>query len=444
MKIDALLAAGRNKDVTCIPALREWIFRETDPFVLATIASALGKVGTFEDVPYLIHLLANSDSRVVANALDAIAALDGYVPAPVIERLLESGNNRVRANLLGILAKQDPARALGHIPDLYRRTDVVTRSRIAHLLGTVKDQARALDLILEYLAHESHPRVLSQLVDALSSHVSPATEGRIIAGLDDLLESPARRTVAETALRQLCHNHAWDHEYVKAVSQRLAPEQHISPPCAEDSSGETTELGDTTLSFAAVWGEAARPIPTDSGVFKAEPKRAPIVRVLRARSGPPTVPRPGSPANAPAAGVLLVAIMLGLFVTGRSESARLPPGPPASGRMIPSMKQPAGIQQSRPAWIPPAPLSAPSRAAAHTGFGGEPESTDLGPVGSTITVEGVVVSVEVGKAVIRSKGRLFVLRGTRIERLEVGRCCTVRGALAGVLSNGIVLLDVSA
>src|SRR5690606_28259196 len=71
VKVKALVHATRAGDPASAEAVRRHIAGETNPFVLATMASVLGRAGTPADASLLAPLLDHADARVVANALQA-------------------------------------------------------------------------------------------------------------------------------------------------------------------------------------------------------------------------------------------------------------------------------------------------------------------------------------------------------------------------------------
>ncbi len=87
--------AGREDLIDALRAAREV---EPDPRVLATLVSAVGLLGTGDDVRWLRHLLTSEDARLRANCVEAIGLLSRVRKVPLLTKYLTDPNNRVRAN----------------------------------------------------------------------------------------------------------------------------------------------------------------------------------------------------------------------------------------------------------------------------------------------------------------------------------------------------------
>jgi hypothetical protein len=65
----------------------------------------------------------------------------------------------------------------------------------------------------------------------------------------------------------------------------------------------------------------------------------------------------------------------------------------------------------------------------------------LGPQGSRLDIEGVVVRSDKGRMILKSKGRFFLVKGQNLPSLDVGSTYRTSGILGGVAQNGLVFVD---
>lgn len=99
--------------------------RETrEPKLLATLVKAIGRLGSDEDVPFLVSFLSDSDARVRANTIEALRMID--VEPCLIELTVlmqEDASNRVVANAIMALAPRDEINVLPALSNLIARGD---------------------------------------------------------------------------------------------------------------------------------------------------------------------------------------------------------------------------------------------------------------------------------------------------------------------------------
>ncbi|MDD2717952.1 MAG: HEAT repeat domain-containing protein [Candidatus Wallbacteria bacterium] len=76
---------------------------EQDVYILATLISALGKVGEKKDAPSLIRFLKHTDSRVRANTVDSLTILQDEESYQHVVPLLSDPDARVKANAARLL-----------------------------------------------------------------------------------------------------------------------------------------------------------------------------------------------------------------------------------------------------------------------------------------------------------------------------------------------------
>jgi hypothetical protein len=134
-------------------ALEELEARETDPEVLATIASAFGHLGAPHGIETLLRLRCHDDPRVREGAADALAGRDD---PRVLEALVEltgdpePGIRDWATFALGALCPQDTPALREALAARLGDEDDDTRIEAVHGLA-LRGDARALDAVLDLL-----------------------------------------------------------------------------------------------------------------------------------------------------------------------------------------------------------------------------------------------------------------------------------------------------
>ena len=180
--LDAVVAHDRSYG----PAIRERLGTTAQPWLLATMASYLGRLGSIEDGGGLVSLLDHRDSRVVSNALDALIALDYQLPADRLGDLLESKHHRVRASALSLLSRLEPSQVFSRVQAMANAPDSRSRAAVAHLLGQLPVTNRTVELLVTLLARESDPGVIRVLAASIK-HVAARRQAISIVGPLDRL-----------------------------------------------------------------------------------------------------------------------------------------------------------------------------------------------------------------------------------------------------------------
>ena len=482
-KVEALLAALRAKHPELAGVVRKHLPHETDPFVLATLASALGQCGTPLDGALLAPLLSHADARVVANALDSMRRLRAPPRAEVMVRLLESPDNRVRTNAIAFLGVLDPERALWLVRALVVSPEPTTRAGIAYVLGELAAQDGATELLLDMNEREQNMVVLKQIAQSLKKHSSPGRTPQMVGPLAAAAEAAtgAKRSMIATTLHEIAvesglvqadvqrlvseHRHVSEQSAKSEVAPRTVTPVPIAPvarpatatttaaftrtplppvPVSPGAGATTTQAfrfvptptveGDEDLSFSNVWGAPQPPAAaTSTGALK----------LPRARSGATPAPSRATllpVADAPPArsgawlwlggGIAALALVGGMVASGSHaapETAASAASPraiahPKKGRNLPA----APALRTARGTVPPNPI------AAH-----------LGPAGASVRVQGTVVGISSGKPVIEHNGQyyLVVKPAHPIEDLKRGALMHVAGRIMGTSGDGLFYLE---
>jgi HEAT repeat protein len=425
-KIDALLQAQQLRDPGAPPVVRKLIAGETHPFVVATMASTLGRLGDRSlDGPLLMAFLDHADARVVANTIEALDVLRVPVPAAMLESLLERSDDRLRANALALIGKSDPQRVLELMPAFLTQSAPTLRSRAAFILGEIEDE-RAAELLMDLLAREPEPQVLRQVGEGLRKHIAPSTAIAMIGRLVNLREElPAQGALlADIVLKEAAVQMGLVAAQVQEIGVRWAAEQRARAATATDVEEEDDD-GDADLpcSFSAVWGKR----PT-----RKIPKKPATPAAI---SVPVEAPRPSTVPWWSGIGVALA--VMGALVAWPASDAR------------------AGLVTAKPAAAAPraaasaAPSPAAQRPVARPLAGGSytrrdtAAAPDVPAIGTSVDLEGELVMKAGAFPVMRANGRYWLLRGPLTPSLPMGKPIKVSGVVGGIGPNGLVYLDVT-
>lgn len=416
VKVKALVQATRSADPESANAVRRHIDGETNPFVLATMASVLGRAGDPADAVRLIPLLENGDARVVANALQALYLLHVDVEP---ERLIELANRpdaRVRANALAMLGRHDQALVLERIEDLVGSHDESTRAGIAYLLGEMTGHPQVLRRLFLMFAIEERTGVLKQIAQAVKKHASPRSPELVIGPLWDLQRklSGVRLALVKLLLHEVGVELGMVSTQVAEVGEKFAGSAAPQP-----TSGASLD-GDVPLTFNDTWGPVSNP---PSGGLE--------------RVGSTATPKPPPPRSR----MGLVALSTGLLTVLLWFA--LVPAPPAEPPSSPARLQAAGpgpAPRARMRTQLPA-EKRPEAAVSSASFAAPDVAERLGPVGASVELEGTVAGVSPGRAVVRCNGRYYVVRREGLEKLAPGARIRYRGRIAGVAANGLIFLE---
>ena len=497
-KVEALLAALRARHPELPGVIRKHMQGESDPFVLATLCSALGQCGTALDGAVLAPLLNHPDNRVVANSLDALRRLRAPPRAEVLVRLLESPDQRVRTNAIAFLGVLDPDRALELVRALVHAHEPVTRAGVAYVLGELRDQEGATELLLEMNELEQNMAVLKQIAVSLKKHAGPDKTAALIGALHATAQaaSGAKRSVVGTTLHEIAveagmvasevERVAADHRakhggavaapamaretvpFAPVVSAPTEPAGRAGskvtatasfaalPPPAPPPAITTAAFSvnraalvappppvqaeeDEELTFAGVWGapQAASPATT-TGAMKA--KTSPMSRSGSITKPSALVPAPdGRPiVPAPAGGMAWGWLLAGVAVLGAvSLAVTLPAGKSEPGPVASASARPA--KKSR--------LAGTAPVATSVGKPGQnPVAAHLGPAGAAVSMNGRVVGITSGRPVLECQGQYYlVVKGGRSgEDVKRGQVLAFSGKIMGSSQDGLFYVEENA
>jgi len=435
-KVEALLAQIKAGDRTAVPAIKARLPRETDAFVLATLASAIGHLGLKEDAAVLLPLLDSRDARVVANTLDALNRLEAEAPVEQVRDLMHAADHRLRLSALSLLARSDPVSCLLALPPLLAERHATLTGGIALLLGDLGAQPLATDLLLELAANEESPAVVKLVCDGLKRHAGTERRADIERRVLALrCEAAAAKVPLFTALLS------------ELGVKNLPPAQGPAPePAAGEAIPYQFQVSPATSTIPGMPRTIPRPAsltPVEgyqSGVWKPSGGVARPRLASGDRSG--KVPRPEVVAPEPPVRSAWKWAGGGAFVLVGLVSLGMAPAPVRQVANAPSRSE----QLRHAAAAPPA---APRESVAHAAPAGDgegplgrPAPKTLGPSGQDFTVEGKVVAVANHRVIVQVGTTFYSLRGSGLDEVKPGDTIRRRARLSGVARDGMVLATV--
>lgn len=119
----------------------EWCLKsEKDVMVCAALITALGKLGSDEDLNFIRKFLNHSNARVRANAVEAIGFIGSSTTFDLIKPLLEDGDARVRANAAKCLYACDKSSAMKMIEIMLSGNEVNLVKSAVFVLESIEEE----------------------------------------------------------------------------------------------------------------------------------------------------------------------------------------------------------------------------------------------------------------------------------------------------------------
>lgn len=190
-RVDALLAAVEHLEPGLITLVRDRVYSEADPFVLAAMASAIGRLGDASDHLRLRWMLDQEDDRVVANALDAMMTLGIPLERISALELISRRDARVAGNALVRLGQDDLTAALEYVRKHYRQLEHDHRKSFVHAIKRMPREGAVTHLLLDLFEWEDRAPLLRTIAGLLEHHLlmmPPGNVGPIIQPLYFIME----------------------------------------------------------------------------------------------------------------------------------------------------------------------------------------------------------------------------------------------------------------
>ena len=165
----------KANDRSALAGFIERIAVEKSPYILATLISAIGKLGDGSAMDSLLPFLAHGDHRVVANCVEALERLGDSRCVDYLGGLLTHPDGRVRSNSVKAIWKfTDKSLAINQgafdrIRDLVSSENREMRESAIYILSEIADE-EAIELLNEAAADDDE-KVRNRATDALKKAV---------------------------------------------------------------------------------------------------------------------------------------------------------------------------------------------------------------------------------------------------------------------------------
>ena len=201
IRMSATWALGKIKTSISVHALTDLLEQESDPFLRATAAIALGDTQQPEAMPILEILLKDKIPRVRANAVESIAKVGDPSSVSLLLPLLEDPNNRVKANVAMVLWKFGGLRMVSELHKMLKTSydDKWLRASAAWALGEIGGFGTVETLVA--VLNDKAPEVRRYIIKALGKIGDVSAIEKIVPFLED--EDPLVRANTVEALGAL-------------------------------------------------------------------------------------------------------------------------------------------------------------------------------------------------------------------------------------------------
>lgn len=171
-RIDAIISAIINSDVSKLSGFQSALSSEKDPFVKATLLSAIGKLGNYSCFETVLPYLSDPDARVAANAIEAMENLGNPQAVEYLVRFLPHSGSRLRANAIKALLKLvDEGTAtrdaiFEKLREMFNSDDPAMKFSAIYVLGEQKSE-EAMEVLQDGLA-DADETVRARIEETLS------------------------------------------------------------------------------------------------------------------------------------------------------------------------------------------------------------------------------------------------------------------------------------
>lgn len=185
IRMSATWALGKFKTPVSVHALTDLLEQESDPFLRATAAIALGDTQQPEAMPILEILLKDKIPRVRANAVESIAKVGDPSSVSLLLPLLDDPNNRVKANVAMVLWKFGGLRMVSELHNMLKTSynDKWLRASAAWALGEIGGFETVENLVAA--RNDKAPEVRGNIAKALGKIGDVSAIEKIVPYLDD-------------------------------------------------------------------------------------------------------------------------------------------------------------------------------------------------------------------------------------------------------------------
>jgi HEAT repeat protein len=168
LKINSIEAAVALNNDELLPELVNLLSnKDTDPWVKATLVSALGRLKARDYSDLIAKQLEASDARVRANAIEALSLLEWESLNTEAMRLLKDRNDRVRVNAAIALWKCGNMEVFSELEKMSGDKSKWVRSSAVYALGKLNDREEGLPILLKMI-NDSEDVVYLNTMEALA------------------------------------------------------------------------------------------------------------------------------------------------------------------------------------------------------------------------------------------------------------------------------------
>jgi len=196
-KIQAVIDAA---DKTKLDDFKQRLTTEKNPYITATLISAVGKLGGRNDMDSILAYLKDQDNRIVANTIEALESLGNPKCVESIVKIISHPDNRVRANAVKAVWRFAHNNVVARRVVMERLKEMMFSSKFEmressiFVLGEIADDD-SIEL-LNIAANDKNPAVKEKAQEAITRANKIKTE-RETEGMDeiapDVKKTPAAR-----------------------------------------------------------------------------------------------------------------------------------------------------------------------------------------------------------------------------------------------------------
>lgn len=137
--------------VDALSQLVLYLNNDQDPTVISALLTAIGKLGSEQEINLIVPYLENENSRIRASAVESLEYIDNPKCYPHIMTRFDDEDNRVRANALKAVSKLNQARAMEVIRNMLQ-------SKMPSMIASAA-------FVLQYYPAEENIELLLPLLD---------------------------------------------------------------------------------------------------------------------------------------------------------------------------------------------------------------------------------------------------------------------------------------
>ncbi len=199
-EINKIQAAIDAADKTQLEGFKQRLSTEKNPYITATLISAVGKLGGRNDMDSILTYLRNQDNRIVANTIEALESLGNPKCVESIVKIISHPDNRVRANAVKAVWRFAHNNVVARRVVMERLKEMMFSSKFEmressiFVLGEIADDD-SIEL-LNIAANDKNPAVKEKAQEAITRANKVKTE-REAEGMDeiapDVKKTPAAR-----------------------------------------------------------------------------------------------------------------------------------------------------------------------------------------------------------------------------------------------------------